>query len=120
MIRQGLLAENKFSKYLIYALGEIVLVVVGILVALQINNWNNVRINKQNEIKVYQNIKHQIVDDLKEIKNVKNLNSYHSSQFEYANQIITSKNRNEIDTLALITMNLSQYWRYNHNDIVDE
>ena len=39
-IRQKLLTENKFSKYLIYALGEIVLVVIGILIALQINNWN--------------------------------------------------------------------------------
>ena len=39
-IRQRLLAENKFSKYLVYALGEIVLVVFGILIALQINIWN--------------------------------------------------------------------------------
>jgi len=39
-IRQKLLSENKFSKYLLYAIGEIVLVVIGILIALQINNWN--------------------------------------------------------------------------------
>ena len=39
-IRQRLLTENKFSKYLIYAIGEIILVVLGILIALQINNWN--------------------------------------------------------------------------------
>lgn len=39
-IRQQLLTENKFSKYLIYAIGEIVLVVIGILIALSINNWN--------------------------------------------------------------------------------
>jgi len=39
-IRQRLLTENKFSKYLIYAIGEILLVVIGILIALQINNWN--------------------------------------------------------------------------------
>ncbi|MBT8272644.1 MAG: hypothetical protein KJO77_02485, partial [Bacteroidia bacterium] len=39
-IRQNLLAESKFSKYLIYAIGEIFLVVIGILIALQINNWN--------------------------------------------------------------------------------
>tara|TARA_R100001369_G_scaffold77623_2_gene107080 strand:- start:3947 stop:4702 length:756 start_codon:yes stop_codon:yes gene_type:complete len=39
-IRQKLLAENKFSKYLIYAIGEIVLVVIGILIALYINNLN--------------------------------------------------------------------------------
>jgi hypothetical protein len=42
-IRQKLLSENKFSKYLIYAIGEIVLVVIGILIALQINNWNEER-----------------------------------------------------------------------------
>ena len=39
-IRQRLLTENKFSKYLIYAIGEIVLVVIGILIALSINNLN--------------------------------------------------------------------------------
>ena len=39
-VRQKLLTENKFSKYLLYAIGEIVLVVIGILIALQINNWN--------------------------------------------------------------------------------
>jgi hypothetical protein len=38
--------ENKFSKYLIYAVGEIVLVVIGILIALQINNWNETRKTK--------------------------------------------------------------------------
>lgn len=42
-IRQNLLTENKFSKYLIYAIGEIILVVIGILIALQINNWNEKR-----------------------------------------------------------------------------
>lgn len=36
-----MLTENKFSKYLIYAIGEIILVVIGILIALAINNWNN-------------------------------------------------------------------------------
>jgi len=39
-IRKNLLTENKFSKYLLYAIGEIILVVIGILIALQINNWN--------------------------------------------------------------------------------
>lgn len=42
-IRQKMLTENKFSKYLLYALGEIVLVVIGILIALSINNWNEKR-----------------------------------------------------------------------------
>ena len=38
-IRQGLLTDNKFSKYLLYAVGEILLVVIGILIALQVNDW---------------------------------------------------------------------------------
>ncbi|MGX1927929.1 DUF6090 family protein [Flagellimonas sp. 2504JD4-2] len=42
-IRQKLLIENRFSKYLVYAIGEIILVVIGILIALQINNWNEER-----------------------------------------------------------------------------
>lgn len=40
-IRQRLLSENKFSKYLLYAIGEILLVVIGILIALQINALNS-------------------------------------------------------------------------------
>ena len=44
-IRQRLLSENKLSKYLLYAFGEIILVVIGILIALQINNWNEERKN---------------------------------------------------------------------------
>ena len=46
-IRQRLLTENKFSKYLLYAIGEIVLVVIGILIALQVSNWNTNRLDSQ-------------------------------------------------------------------------
>lgn len=42
-MRAKLLGESRFSGYLIYALGEIILVVIGILLALQINNWNEER-----------------------------------------------------------------------------
>lgn len=51
-IRQNLLSEGKTGKYLKYASGEIVLVVIGILIALQINNWNE----QSNE-----NIKEQVI-----------------------------------------------------------
>jgi len=59
-IRQKLLSENKFSKYLIYAIGEIILVVVGILIALGINNWN--QSNENNRLqKIYlQKIKNEL------------------------------------------------------------
>ena len=48
-IRQNLLNEGKTTKYFKYAIGEIVLVVIGILIALQINNWNNELSNKKDE-----------------------------------------------------------------------
>ncbi|TFV95648.1 hypothetical protein E4S40_05350 [Algoriphagus kandeliae] len=53
-IRQKLLAENRFSKYLVYAIGEIVLVVIGILIALQINNWNEYK-NNEAVVNIYFN-----------------------------------------------------------------
>jgi len=48
-IRKNLLNEGETSKYLKYALGEIVLVVIGILIALQLNDWNDKRKHKANE-----------------------------------------------------------------------
>ena len=45
-MRSALIPESRFGRYFFYALGEIVLVVIGILIALQVNNWNEHR--KQN------------------------------------------------------------------------
>jgi len=42
-VRKKLLTENRYSRYLLYAIGEIILVVIGILIALSINNWNENR-----------------------------------------------------------------------------
>ena len=48
-IRQGLVNEGKTSKYLRYAVGEILLVMIGILLALQVNNWNEGRLERLEE-----------------------------------------------------------------------
>lgn len=48
-IREKYLADGKISQYLTYASGEIILVVIGILIALQINNWNLYRIERKTE-----------------------------------------------------------------------
>lgn len=62
-IRQNLLNEGKTSKYLKYAIGEIVLVVIGILIALQINNWNEVRKSKNEEVNYLKNLKEDVKAD---------------------------------------------------------
>jgi len=55
-IRQNLLTENKVSKYILYAIGEILLVVIGILIAISINNKNEARKVKQFEYAILQDI----------------------------------------------------------------
>ncbi len=67
-IRQKLLTENKFRKYLIYAIGEIVLVVIGILIALQINNWNEHRKLKVKELKSLQELRSDLVQNLNDMR----------------------------------------------------
>lgn len=59
-IRQQLFYDNNIRKYVSYAIGEIVLVVIGILIALSINNWNQDRIDRQTERKYLINIKREI------------------------------------------------------------
>ena len=63
-IRQKLLRENQFSKYLLYAIGEILLVVVGILIALQINNWNESRKMHLQDIEFLKNLKTEFSIDI--------------------------------------------------------
>jgi len=59
-IRQRLIIENRVSKYLLYAIGEIVLVVIGILIALQINNWND----QKKELKTVTVLAKSLTEDL--------------------------------------------------------
>jgi hypothetical protein len=59
-IRQKMLIENKFSKYLLYAIGEILLVVIGILIALQVNNLNEARKTRDKEVSYLENVKNDL------------------------------------------------------------
>jgi len=63
-IRQKLLSENKFVKYLFYAVGEILLVVIGILIALQINNSNDRKKKLKKEIVYLTELKKGLETDL--------------------------------------------------------
>ena len=63
-IRQKLLAEGKTTNYLKYAIGEIVLVMIGILLALQINNWNETRKDRVFEVKMLSEIRNALENDI--------------------------------------------------------
>ena len=68
-IRQRLLSQNKVSKYLLYAVGEIVLVVIGILIALQINNNNEAKKDRAFELKMLTEISKALETDINYIEN---------------------------------------------------
>jgi hypothetical protein len=79
-IRYDLIEENKTGRYFKYAIGEIILVVIGILIALQINNWNeNRKLNAQKQ-QYYQ----QLLEDLKKDK------TYIESTITYFDSTITN------------------------------
>ena len=76
-----MLIDNKFSKYLIYAIGEIILVVIGILIALQINNWNEHQKELKQEKVIMSNLNNEF------IKNDKSLNK-HSIRYQISKESI--------------------------------
>lgn len=108
-IRRKIMGLNNTGTYVKYAVGEIVLVVLGILIALEINNWNNSRLDNDAELNFYLNFKEQLDEDRNEIEGNILYNTKYMSQFEYAVQIIEENDRTRIDTLSKISMNLTKY-----------
>ncbi len=101
-IRKSLLMENKTGKYFKYAIGEVVLVMVGILLALQVNNWNENRKSTINETKL-----------LKELYNDAKADSifFESRNWALREHITTVSNLNNIhlginvDSLSKLPLN---------------
>ncbi|MCO4822467.1 MAG: hypothetical protein KC469_10390 [Flavobacteriaceae bacterium] len=98
-IRKSLLVKNKTGAYFKYALGEIVLVVIGILIALQINNWNE---NRKENL-VYQKFLVKLKSNLKDDINLyRDVNGYNSMLSKHLDTCITIlKNYNEYTTKDL-------------------
>ena len=85
------------------------LVVIGILLALQINNWNSARQDRREAVKLYKNIHRQLMEDRSELMKVKEFNSYYKTSFERAGYLIALKSDQKTDSLAMMIMELSQY-----------
>ncbi|MGB5663923.1 DUF6090 family protein [Eudoraea sp.] len=72
-IRYRLAKNNQFFKYSRYAIGEIVLVVIGILIALQINSWNADRINNQEERRYLIRLTDEVRSELNYLKDLRDI-----------------------------------------------
>lgn len=83
-IRQRLLTQSKFSRYLIYAFGEIFLVVIGILIALSVNTWNANRISKEKEQIILKDLRSEVVSNLEALDVAI---SQHESSFDATKEI---------------------------------
>ena len=85
-IRQKLLGEGNLRRYLIYAIGEILLVMVGILLALQVNNWNENRKKELLEVELLKELKSNLQQDINDMKS----NVFiHQQSINSANIILT-------------------------------
>ena len=92
-IRQNLLSEGKTGKYFKYAIGEILLVVIGILIALQINNWNEQRKLDKEVSKINERLILDIDNDIRDL---------YSKQIYWENKIpVFNKAFNDSVTLEL-------------------
>ncbi|WP_349350957.1 DUF6090 family protein [Flagellimonas sp. MMG031] len=69
-IRKQLVSEGNLGKYLKYAIGEIILVVIGILIALQVNNWNENRKSRSFEQEMLAQIRENLEVDKMDLKKV--------------------------------------------------
>jgi hypothetical protein len=111
-LRQSLIAEGKFHKYVLYALGEILLVMVGILLAFQVDKWNEQRLNRIEELKYYTNLKADLEQQGRNIHGQINYNKEHLDRFAHALEISISGDLSESDTLMATVPYLFNYSDY--------
>ena len=95
-IRRSLIQSGATSKYAIYAVGEIALVVIGILIALQINNWNEIRKSREST-KIY--LQAMIEDLNDDIAILKRLEENHLFRFYGLNYILKYSGKSELDSV---------------------
>ena len=94
IIRQNLLSEGKTGKYMKYAIGEIILVVIGILIAIQLNEWRNEIVNTKQKQKVLLALKTDFEENLTRLDTV----YYHQEKSfwkTYGSHPYTSKKYNK-------------------------
>jgi hypothetical protein len=104
-------SENQFSKYLIYAIGEIILVVIGILIALQINNWNEKR-KEYNQIANYaKSLAQDLAEDVAMIEIIEYTANQVSFRIDSLSNYVRNKQIEDISNLNLLCLTWLQVYR---------
>ena len=113
-IRYDLMEKNKTGKYFKYAIGEIVLVVIGILIALSINNWNENLKNQRKEKTVLKEIHNEFLSNRYQLDTV---SYYHRRALKSSNDLIAmfpiDSKKDNLDSIAKYLLNSSQTWTFN-------
>ncbi len=119
-MRRRYIDSGETTKYLKHAIGEIVLIVIGILLALSVSNWNEDRQLRTAELRVYQNLKEQISVDAKDINGQLEYNAFYKSQYVLAMDIIQSDDRSRSREIAEIVGQLTSYSDYDRRGNIYE
>jgi hypothetical protein len=104
-----MLTENKFSKYLIYAIGEIILVVIGILIALSINNWNEGRKESNLEFETLSGLYNDIANNKIKIDNMISRDSIIITGNQHILSLLQDDNSSFNDSLQFSFGNINRY-----------
>lgn len=111
--RKNLLNEGKTTKYFKYAIGEIILVVIGILIALQVNNWNVVRNENKTSLNLMIRLLSESKQNLEEVSKSIDTNNKGMDECEQMLQLFGTnykdKNVRTVDTLIYSVLSLPKF-----------
>ena len=115
-IRKGLLKEGKFYSYLVYAIGEIILIIFGILIAVQISNWNENRKLKSIEISVLREISVDLNQNIDQIEGIISTDESHIQKGENLLKILKDPKSVFHDSLKLSFGVINSYLPFEQTD----
>lgn len=104
--------EGKTRKYLLYAIGEILLVMIGIVLAFQVDNWNDSRLRGKSEQTIYQNIFDQLENDRDLLLREREFDSLNRVYVDFVAEAFAANDRSKTDSIGKVLVHLLQYSDY--------
>lgn len=114
-IRMRLLRENRFSRYALYAIGEIFLVVIGILIALQLNKWNEDYKKSTEEYFILDKLKLDIESDVTNISDQLEYNNVYINKYQFCLEVLAGKKEASNEKFKENLANILTIGNFNQN-----